>query len=156
MPKAIKPIIIFIGDEQCYNVVSKDMAESYCGVKLEKAMPTEAIFKALQDKMSVYFIQKSYGAGSSTSNNYSEDDRGTHKHWANLVGDDHIAVLPSSAPSNAAPSSWRSSSKKSVNDRGTVRRRVPVSQRASSLFFLHRDGRGRSRDILFGRLCCPH
>lgn len=95
MPKAIKPIIIFIGDEKCYNVVSKDMAESYCGVKLEKAMPTEAIFKALQDKMSVYFIQKSYGAGSGSTNRYSDDDRGTFKHWAGLVGEDHIAVLPS-------------------------------------------------------------
>jgi hypothetical protein len=95
MPKAIKPIIIFIGDEKTYNVVSKDMAETYCNVKLEKAMPTKDIFKALQDKMSVYFIQKSYGAGSGWSNNISDDDRSTFRHWSELVGEDHIAVLPS-------------------------------------------------------------
>ncbi len=95
MPKAIKPIIIFIGDEKCYNVVSKDMAETYCNVKLEKAMPTSDIFKALQDKMSVYFIQKSYGSGSGRSNNVSDDDRSCFNHWKNLVGEDHIAVLPS-------------------------------------------------------------
>ncbi len=95
MPKAIKPIIIFIGDEKTYSVVSKDMAETYCNVKLDKAMPTKDIFEALKEKMSVYFIQKSYGSGSGTTNNISDDDRSNFKHWSELVGEDHIAVLPS-------------------------------------------------------------
>jgi hypothetical protein len=94
MPKAIKPIIIFIGDELPYNTISKDHAADLCGLKLEKTLTTKSVFEKLKDKMSVYFIQKSYGAGNSSSNVVSEDDRRAFKAWANLVGEDHIAVLP--------------------------------------------------------------
>lgn len=93
MPKAIKPIIIFIGDELPYDTISKDHAKDICGITLEKTLTTEAVFKKLKDKMSVYFIQKSYGAGNS-SNIISEDDRRAHAAWSKLVGEDHIAVLP--------------------------------------------------------------
>ena len=94
MPKAIKPIIIFIGDEEPYDTISKDHAADLCGVKTEKTLTTKSVFDKLKDKMAVYFIQKSYGAGS-TANHVSEDDRSTHTAWAKFVGDDHIAVLPS-------------------------------------------------------------
>lgn len=93
MPKAIKPIIIFIGDELPYETIAKEHARDLCGLKLEKTLTTKAVFEKLKSKMSVYFIQKSYGAGS-TSNNISEDDRQAFKAWAKLVGEDHIAVLP--------------------------------------------------------------
>ena len=95
MPKAIKPIIIFIGDETPYSTIGKDHAADLCGIKLEKTLTTQAVFEKLKHKMSVYFIQKSYGSGSGSANNISEDDRRCHDAWAELVGDDHIAVLPS-------------------------------------------------------------
>lgn len=95
MPKAIKPIIIFIGDEKPFNVISKDMADNYCGVKLDKATPTPEVFKALREKMEVYFIQKSYGSGNSGSNSISSDDKDAFNTWADLLGKDHIAMLPS-------------------------------------------------------------
>jgi len=95
MPKAIKPIIIFIGDEKPYSTISKDHAADLCGITLEKTLTTKAVFEKLKHKMSVYFIQKSYGDGAGSANNISEDDRSAHKAWADLVDDDHIAVLPS-------------------------------------------------------------
>ena len=94
MPKAIKPIIIFIGDEEPYDTISKDHALNLCGVKTEKTQTTKSVFDKLKDKMAVYFIQKSYGGGGS-ANSISSDDRSTHNAWSNLLGDDHIAVLPS-------------------------------------------------------------
>jgi|FAXJ01.1.fsa_nt_gi hypothetical protein len=95
MPKAIKPIIIFIGDEMPYSTIDKQHAQDLCGIKLEKTLTTKACFERLKQKMAVYFIQKSYGSGSGSSNTISSDDRRCHDAWANLVGDDHIAVLPS-------------------------------------------------------------
>lgn len=95
MPKAIKPIIIFIGDEMPYSTIDKQHAADLCGIKLEKTLTTEACFKKLQQKMAVYFIQKSYGDGGGSKNNISEDDRRCFNAWSKLVGDDHIAVLPS-------------------------------------------------------------
>ena len=95
MPNAIKPIIIFIGDELVYDTISRDHAETLCGVKTEKPILTSAVFKKLQDKMAVYFIQKSYGTATSVGNAISERDRNAHDSWAKLVGNDHIALLPS-------------------------------------------------------------
>ena len=95
MPKAIKPIIIFIGDELTYDTISREHAEELCGIKTERPLVTSAVFKKLQDKMAVYFIQKSYGSGSGPSNTISDRDRSAHDSWAKLVGEDHIAVLPS-------------------------------------------------------------
>lgn len=94
IPNAIKPIIIFIGDEKPYDTIDKEYADQYCGIKIDKTLTTEAVFKKLQHKYSVYFIHKSYGSGSGSSNNYSADDRTTYRKWEKLVGDDHIAVLP--------------------------------------------------------------
>lgn len=92
IPKAIKPIIIFIGDEQPYDTISPDHAEKLLGMKLEKSLSTEAVFKKLCDKYSVYLIRKPYG--SSDGNRLSDDDRRITAHWARLLGDDHISNLP--------------------------------------------------------------
>jgi len=92
IPKAVKPIMIFIGDEQCYDSISPDHAEKLLGIKLQKSLSTEQVFKKLKEKFSVYLIRKPYG--SSSVNSLSEEDRRITKHWAGLVGDDHIANLP--------------------------------------------------------------
>jgi len=95
MPKAIKPIIIFIGDEMPYSTIGFAEAQDLCGITLEKTLTTQAVFEKLKQKMAVYFIQKSYGSGSGSANHISEDDRRCHDSWAKLVDEDHIAVLPS-------------------------------------------------------------
>lgn len=92
IPKAVKPIMIFIGDEQCYDSISPDHAEKLMGIKLEKSLSTAQVFKKLKDKFSVYLIRKPYG--SSSGNTLNADDRRITAHWAGLLGDDHIANLP--------------------------------------------------------------
>jgi len=92
IPKAVKPVMIFIGDEQCYDSISPDHAEQLLGIKLEKSLSTAQVFKKLKEKFSVYLIRKPYG--SSSGNTLSEEDRRITKHWAELLGDDHIANLP--------------------------------------------------------------
>ena len=91
-PGGVKPIIIFIGDEQCYDAISSDHAKKLLGLTLEKSLSTEAVFKKLKDKYSVYLIRKPYDRGS--GNKLSEDDRRITAHWARLIGDDHISNLP--------------------------------------------------------------
>ena len=92
MPKAIKPIIIFIGDEQPYDTISPDQAEKLLGMKLEKSLSTEDVFKKLAEKFSVYIIRKPYG--SSSGNTINADDQRITAHWARLLGNDHISNLP--------------------------------------------------------------
>lgn len=89
---AIKPIMIFIGDEQCYDTISPDHAEKLLGMKLQKTLTTEAVFKKLCEKYSVYLIRKPYG--SSSGNALSSTDSRITEHWAKLIGNDHISNLP--------------------------------------------------------------
>lgn len=92
IPKAIKPIMIFIGDEQCYDTVSPEQAKKLLGITLEKSLSTAALFKKLCDKYSVYLIRKPYSRGS--GNVLSDEDRRITKHWEDLIGSDHISNLP--------------------------------------------------------------
>jgi hypothetical protein len=92
IPNAIKPIMIFIGDEQCYDTISPDHAEKLLGIKLEKTLTTVAVFKKLCEKYSVYLIRKSYGT--SAGNTMSNDDKRITAHWATFLGENHISNLP--------------------------------------------------------------
>jgi len=92
IPNAIKPIIIFIGDEKCYDTISPDHAKALLDITLEKTLTTKAVFKKLQDKYSVYLIRKSYGT--SSGNTMSSDDITITNDWAKLIGEDHISNLP--------------------------------------------------------------
>jgi len=96
IPKAIKPILIFIGDESAYDDVDRDQAKELVGVDLEKALPTQALFDKLKEKYSVYLIRKPYGSGysRSDSNTMSDLDKRIVAQWEKLVGVDHIAHLP--------------------------------------------------------------
>ena len=92
MPKAIKPIIIFIGDEKCYEIINPDHAERLMGIKLEKTLTTKAVFEKLKQKYSVYLIRKAYGT--SAGNTMNTNDVEITRDWAQLVGEDHISNLP--------------------------------------------------------------
>jgi len=87
MPNAKRPIMIIIGDEGFYDHVSKDQAK-LANIKLASAdISVKDIFKELQDKFSVYLIRKPYvHAGG--------DDVRIQKTWEDLIGKEHIAILP--------------------------------------------------------------
>jgi hypothetical protein len=91
MPKAIKPILIMIGDEMPYDTISKDVAE-YAGVKLKKQLSTTEVFEELKSKFAVYFIRKPYG--SSGGDGMSANDREIRNVWVSLLGADHVCDLP--------------------------------------------------------------
>lgn len=84
MPNAKRPIMIIIGDEGYYEDIMKKQA-AMAHVKLQGDLSTKEVFEELQKKFSVYLIRKPYGGS---------DDKGIQKKWENLIGKEHIAVLP--------------------------------------------------------------
>jgi len=93
MPNAIKPLLIFIGDESPYDHVDSDQAESIARVNLTQRVKTSQVFKELQEKFSVYFVQKPYGSERLTDGPLTSTTKRVHEDWAALVGEDHIALL---------------------------------------------------------------
>lgn len=84
MPKAQHPILIFIGDEHFHDSVKKTFAK-VAHVSIEEEISTKKIFEELREKFAVYIIRKPY----------SGEDTQINKEWADVLGDDHIAMLPS-------------------------------------------------------------
>lgn len=84
MPKAKHPILIFISDEHFHKNIEKTLAK-VAHVSIEKKMSTKEIFEELREKFAVYVIRKPY----------SGEDAQINKEWAEVLGDDHIAHLPS-------------------------------------------------------------
>lgn len=86
MPNAKRPIMIIIGDEGYYETITKAHAK-FAHVKLENdRINTDELFKELQDKYSVYLIRKPYDSGS--------EEKSIQKRWEELIGKEHIAMLP--------------------------------------------------------------
>lgn len=81
-PRATKPILIFIGDEHCYDSVSKATAARF-NIRIEGSLDTKDIFAELCQKYSVYLIRKSYPGM----------DESVHRQWTSFLGADHIAHL---------------------------------------------------------------
>lgn len=92
MPKAIHPILIFIGDEQPYDFVDKAHAKGLASVTLQGRLSTKEIFEELKQKYAVYLIRKPYHL--SSENDISDTDLRIHRAWAQLLGEDHICDLP--------------------------------------------------------------
>jgi glycine cleavage system aminomethyltransferase T len=85
MPNAKRPIMIIIGDEGYYDHVGKDHAKM-AHVKLGSAdIKTTDIFQELKEKFSIYLIRKPYS---------SSYDKFIQKKWEDLIGKEHIAILP--------------------------------------------------------------
>ena len=93
MPNAVRPLLIFIGDESPYDSVEKDQAEEYAHVKLAQRMKTREVFEELKQNFSVYFVQKPYGDEHLSDGPLTGTTKRVHKDWAALVGEDHIALL---------------------------------------------------------------
>ena len=92
MPKANKPILIFICDEGIYSRVSKDWAQTHAKVTLDKEVTCKELFEELQTKYSVYVIRKHYNDQVSGDKMTGANLR-IHQQWQNLVGEDRIAIL---------------------------------------------------------------
>lgn len=84
MPKAQHPILIYISDEHFHKSIDPSLAK-YAHVDLESKMTTKKVFEELRKKFAVYCIRKPYGS----------EDRQIVKEWAEVLGDDHMAELPS-------------------------------------------------------------
>ncbi len=85
MPNAKRPILIIIGDEGFYDHITKEHAKM-AHVKLGSAdIKTETVFEELKEKYSIYLIRKPYSSG---------DDKYIQKKWEDLIGKEHIAILP--------------------------------------------------------------
>ena len=93
MPNAIKPICIFIGDEKPYDIVAPDMARTYAYTTLEERMTVQDIFALLKEKFSVYMVRKPY-TNSGDGDTTSSFDREATAFWSELLGADHVALLP--------------------------------------------------------------
>lgn len=94
MPNAIrKPILIFIGDEATYDFVNEDQAEKLIDIKLSKRLTTKELFRQLRETYSVYHIHKPYES-SGRGDGMDANNRQIYAKWAELVGEDHIAILP--------------------------------------------------------------
>jgi len=84
MPKAQHPILIFIADEHFHDSLEKSLAK-VAHVKLEERTTTKEIFEKLREKFAVYVIRKPYPG----------QDKEIEEEWTSVLGDDHIAALPS-------------------------------------------------------------
>jgi len=84
MPNAKHPILIFICDEHFNNSISPELAK-LAHVNLEATTKSKDIFEELKNKFAVYAIRKPY----------SGLDSKIIKQWTEVLGDDHIAELPS-------------------------------------------------------------
>lgn len=91
MPNAIKPIAIFITDENPWEFVNPDMAKEFSYVSIEKRMTAKEVFDTLGTKFSVYVVLKPYnpGAGDDDATN-----RQVYNTWVKLLGAEHVAALP--------------------------------------------------------------
>lgn len=86
MPNAVRPILIFIGDESLYEFVEKRHAKDI-HVDLESSrIDTKDIFEELKRKFSVYVVRKPYDRSGESA---------IQKQWVSLLGEDHVAILPS-------------------------------------------------------------
>ena len=92
MPKATKPVLIWICDEGIYPQVDKDWASKYARTGIEAKMPSKAVFDELKQKYSVYVIRKHYGGGVDGDKMTGSNLR-IQKQWEEYVGAERIAVL---------------------------------------------------------------
>ena len=90
MPNAKSPFLFVFGDEKFYEKVSPGHAEHYLGKTLEGEVDSKDVWKALNQKFNVFFLQKPYGHGSDTGLT-----REIKEYWADAIGVQRVIDLPS-------------------------------------------------------------
>lgn len=84
MPNAQHPILIYICDEFMHNTVNPTMAQM-AHVNVDDRISSKKVFEELRQKFAVYAIRKPYPGC----------DKEIVAQWTEMLGDDHIAELPS-------------------------------------------------------------
>jgi hypothetical protein len=92
MPNAVKPILVFIGDEGLYETIDQEHATTWARTLCEGRMHISQIMKELRQKFSVYVVLKPYGSGYK-ENKKSDLDLRIEKQWIELLGEDHVCYL---------------------------------------------------------------
>ncbi|MBU0666389.1 MAG: hypothetical protein ABIC91_01050 [Nanoarchaeota archaeon] len=93
MPRAKnKPIFIYIGDEGFYDFVNSDQVKKHSYVTMSSRTSGKKAFENLKKKYSVYLIRKPYETG--RGNGLSVMDQRIYDQWAEVLGADHITMLP--------------------------------------------------------------
>lgn len=83
----IKPILVFIGDENFYDRINPDQLRPFGIVNIERKT-TKKVFEELNEIYDIYFIQKPY------SSNYSDSiSREVTKCWSDVLPKDHVIPL---------------------------------------------------------------
>jgi hypothetical protein len=94
MPQAQKkPILIIIGDEKPYGLISQSDAAEYAKVKIPGRLSAEHIFEELQKKYSVYLVLKPYGNESFHGDTLTGVTATIYDHWVGILGAGRIALL---------------------------------------------------------------
>ena len=94
IPNALKPIFIFIGDENIYDKIYYDDISKFVDLKNHKSefnkgvISTQELINELQRKFSVYIIRKPYGSETDSTN------LNIQSNWEKLLGPDHVLILP--------------------------------------------------------------
>jgi len=93
IPNAVRPLLIFIGDEGLYDFVANDGAERFCFTKLEAKYSIKSLFEELKSKFAVYLVRKPYGS-ILPDGETSDTDKRIQSQWEKLLGADHVCMLP--------------------------------------------------------------
>ncbi|MBI4147839.1 hypothetical protein HY490_00965, partial [Candidatus Woesearchaeota archaeon] len=92
MPKANRPIFIYVGDEGFYDTVDPDQAKRLAHVDLEKRLTSKQAVDDLKKKFSaVYCVRKLYDG--SDADHMSSIDKTLHAQWTKYLGDDKVVIL---------------------------------------------------------------
>jgi len=94
MPKAIKPLLVFIGDETPYDYIAQDHAKDIVGVDIGRHTTTLSVMRELQKKFSVYLIRKPIIDKNHPQSAIDVNMR-VQRTWERYLGADHISMLPS-------------------------------------------------------------
>lgn len=93
MPKANKPILIYICDEGVYPKVDKQWAKDFAKVEVTEEITDKQLFDELKTKYSVYCIRKHYGSSPMDGEKMTGQNLTIQRQWVRLLGEDKIVIL---------------------------------------------------------------
>lgn len=89
MPKAIRPLLIFIGDEGVYPDTIASQAKACAKIEgMKESLTMDEVFTELKKKFDVYIVRKTY---------LRETEHKIRGQWVYLLGEDHVAPLDDAA-----------------------------------------------------------
>jgi len=87
-PKATSPFLLIYGDEKFYDTVNPDQVKHFIGDDMQDALNSKDMWGQLMQKFNVYFLQKSYGYGESSTT------KEVKHHWEKSLGSQRVLDVP--------------------------------------------------------------